>query len=78
MILGAAYTLWMYKRVIYGAVANDHVAALTDVNRREFWLLGVGRGRWCSGWACSRKPFIDVMHASVARSAARTSRSSKL
>ena len=40
LILGAAYTLWMYKRVIFGAVANDHVAALTDLNRREFWLLG--------------------------------------
>src|SRR5204862_6841826 len=40
MIVGAAYTLWMYKRVIYGAVANDEVAALTDLNRREFWLLG--------------------------------------
>ena len=39
MILGAAYTLWMYKRVIYGAIANAHVAALTDLNRREFWLL---------------------------------------
>jgi NADH-quinone oxidoreductase subunit M len=39
MILGAAYTLWMYKRVIYGPVANSRVAELTDVSRREFWLL---------------------------------------
>ena len=39
MILGAAYTLWMYKRVIYGAVANERVAKLTDLSRREFWLL---------------------------------------
>ena len=39
MILGAAYTLWMYKRVWFGAVANANVAALTDVSRREFWLL---------------------------------------
>ena len=51
LILGAAYTLWMYKRVIFGAVANDHVAELTDLNRREFWLLaavalrGAGDGR---------------------------------
>src|SRR4029079_2209750 len=39
MVLGAAYTLWMYKRVIYGAVANSRVARLTDDSRREFWLL---------------------------------------
>ena len=41
LILGAAYTLWLVKRVIFGAVANDHVAALTDVNAREFIVLGV-------------------------------------
>jgi NADH-quinone oxidoreductase subunit M len=39
LILGAAYSLWMYKRVIFGEVANEHVAALKDVNRREFWML---------------------------------------
>jgi len=65
LILGAAYTLWMYKRVIFGAVANDHVKTLTDVNRREFWMLGalaalvLAMGVW-------PKPFVDVMHASVA------------
>ena len=65
MILGAAYTLWMYKRVIFGAVANAHVAALADLSRREFWLLAVvavtvlAMGVW-------PKPFIDVMHLSVA------------
>jgi NADH-quinone oxidoreductase subunit M len=32
MIVGAAYTLWMYKRVVFGAVANHHVAELTDIN----------------------------------------------
>ncbi len=41
LVLGAAYTLWMVKRVIYGEVANDHVAALEDVGRREFLLLAV-------------------------------------
>src|SRR5512145_1794869 len=41
LILGAAYTLWMVKRVIFGAVANEQVAALTDVNAREFIVLGV-------------------------------------
>lgn len=40
LILGAAYTLWMVKRVIFGEVANDKVAALEDVNKREFWMLG--------------------------------------
>jgi len=39
LIFGAAYTLWMTKRVIYGAVANDDVAQLTDVNRRELVFL---------------------------------------
>ena len=39
MILSAAFSLWMYKRVVFGAVANDHVAALKDVNRREFGML---------------------------------------
>ena len=54
----------MYKRVIYGDVANAHVAALTDLNRREFWLLGalaaavLVMGVW-------PQPFIDVMHMSV-------------
>jgi len=41
LILGAAYTLWMVKRVIFGAVANEAVAALTDLNAREFIVLGV-------------------------------------
>jgi NADH-quinone oxidoreductase subunit M len=39
LIFGAAYTLWMVKRVIFGDVANDHVAALSDVSAREFWML---------------------------------------
>jgi NADH-quinone oxidoreductase subunit M len=64
LILGAAYTLWMYKRVIFGAVANANVAALSDLSRREFWLLGIvalavlAMGVW-------PMPFIDVMHNSV-------------
>jgi NADH-quinone oxidoreductase subunit M len=41
LILGAAYTLWMVKRVVFGEVANDRVAALQDLNRREFFILGV-------------------------------------
>jgi NADH-quinone oxidoreductase subunit M len=64
MILGAAYTLWMYKRVIFGAVANARVTALSDLSRREFWLLAavalavLAMGVW-------PKPLIDVMHVSV-------------
>jgi NADH-quinone oxidoreductase subunit M len=41
LVLGAAYTLWMVKRVVFGAVANDHVAELPDVSAREFWMLMV-------------------------------------
>jgi NADH-quinone oxidoreductase subunit M len=64
LILGAAYTLWMYKRVIFGDVANAHVAALTDLNRREFWLLATVAAAvlFMGVWP---KPFIDVMHMSV-------------
>ena len=41
LILGAAYTLWMVKRVIYGEVSNDSVATLDDLNSREFFILAV-------------------------------------
>src|SRR6185436_12211693 len=41
LVFGAAYTLWMYKRVIFGAVANDHVAQLQDLNGRELLVLGL-------------------------------------
>jgi len=65
LILGAAYTLWMYKRVIFGAVANDHVAALTDISRREFWLLAT-LVALVLAMGIYPKPFVDVMHSSVA------------
>ena len=41
LVLGAAYTLWMVKRVVFGDVANPNVAALKDVSAREFWMLMV-------------------------------------
>ncbi len=41
LIFGAAYTLWMVKRVFYGEVANHHVAALKDLNKREFLILAI-------------------------------------
>ncbi|PHS24939.1 MAG: NADH-quinone oxidoreductase subunit M [Methylophaga sp.] len=64
LILGAAYTLWMVKRVIFGEVANDNVAQLTDINRREFLMLSslaiivLAIGLWPA-------PLTEVMHASV-------------
>jgi NADH-quinone oxidoreductase subunit M len=64
MILGAAYTLWMYKRVWFGAVANDRVAALSDLSRREFWLLATVAAAVLA-MGLYPKPFTDVMHASV-------------
>src|SRR5678815_2502773 len=64
LIFGAAYTLWMYKRVIFGAVANERVQALTDLNGREMLVLGslAAAVLWMGIYP---KPFTDVMHASV-------------
>jgi NADH-quinone oxidoreductase subunit M len=64
LIFGAAYTLWMYKRVMFGAVANDHVKQLTDLNGRELIVLGslAVAVLWMGVYP---KPFTDVMHASV-------------
>ncbi len=64
LVLGAAYTLWMYKRVYFGAVANGEVAALTDINAREtlmFVVLAVA----VLAMGLYPKPFTDVMHVSV-------------
>ena len=64
MIVGAAYTLWMYKRVVFGAVSNHHVATLEDISAREFLvllLLAVG----ALGMGLYPKPFTEVMHSSV-------------
>ncbi len=65
LIFGAAYTLWMVKRVYFGAVANDHVKALADLNFREFIALGLLAVSvlWMGVYP---KPFTDVMDASVA------------
>jgi len=64
MILGAAYTLWMYKRVWFGAIGNDRVSALSDLSRREFWLLATVAAAVLA-LGLYPKPFTDVMHASV-------------
>jgi NADH-quinone oxidoreductase subunit M len=64
LIFGAAYTLWMYKRVIFGEVANPEVAALTDVNGREFLILAL-LAVCVLGMGLYPAPFTEVMHASV-------------
>ena len=64
LVIGAGYTLWMVKRVFFGEVGNERVAALTDLNKREFLILGLlaiavlGLGVWPD-------PLLEVMHASV-------------
>ena len=64
LILGAAYTLWMIKRVVFGAVANDEVAKLNDINGREFFCLFVLTilVLWIGLWPA---PLIEMMDASV-------------
>ncbi|CAG7601199.1 NADH-quinone oxidoreductase subunit M [Candidatus Vallotia tarda] len=64
LILGAAYTLWMVKRVYFGAVQNDHVAKLTDINYREFSVLTV-LALLILYMGIFPKPFMDLMHESV-------------
>lgn len=64
LIFGAAYTLWMYKRVVFGEVANASVQALSDINRREFALLAVLAAAVLA-MGIYPKPFTDPMHASV-------------
>jgi NADH-quinone oxidoreductase subunit M len=64
LILGAAYTLWLVKRVIFGPVANDHVAAMQDLNGREFLVLAMlavavlALGLWPA-------PLVQTMEATV-------------
>ena len=64
LVLGAAYTLWMVKRVVYGEVANDNVAALKDLNAREFIVLAILAasvllvGLWPA-------PLVDMMNSTI-------------
>ncbi len=64
LVFGAAYTLWMIKRVYFGDIANDNVRALTDINRREFVMLGLLAVATLY-MGVYPKPFTDVMHVSV-------------
>ena len=65
LVLGAAYTLWMVRRVVYGEVGNERVAAMPDVDRRELFILGVLAvsvlllGVWPA-------PLVDAMDATLA------------
>ena len=65
LIFGAAYTLWMFKRVYLGPVGNDDVKGLTDINGREFLMLALlaAATLWMGVYP---KPFTDVMNSSVA------------
>ncbi len=66
LIFGAAYTLWMYKRVYLGPVANDHVKELQDINCREFLILAILAAAVLY-MGLYPKPFTDVMDPSVAQ-----------
>jgi NADH-quinone oxidoreductase subunit M len=66
LILGAAYSLWMYKRVVFGSVDNANVAGLQDLNRREFWMLAVMAVAVLL-MGIYPKPVTDMTDASVAR-----------
>ncbi|MCW5653556.1 NADH-quinone oxidoreductase subunit M [Hydrogenophaga sp.] len=65
LIFGAAYSLWMFKRVYLGAIGNDNVRALLDINAREFLVLAV-LALAVLYMGIYPKPFTDVMDASVA------------
>ena len=64
LVLGAAYTLWMVKRVVFGKIANDGVASLQDINLREGIVLGTLAVAvlWLGLWPV---PLTDVMHSTV-------------
>ncbi|NKE65295.1 NADH-quinone oxidoreductase subunit M [Ramlibacter sp. RBP-2] len=65
LILGASFTLWMFKRVYLGPVANDHVRELTDINGREFLMLGL-LAVAVLAMGVYPKPFTDIMNVTVA------------
>jgi NADH-quinone oxidoreductase subunit M len=65
LILGAAYSLWMVKRVVFGAIGNKHVAELTDLNKREFFMFIV-LAALTLYMGLYPAPFTDTMQVSVA------------
>lgn len=64
LVLGAAYTLWMIKRVVYGEITNEKVKALVDVNGREKLVLGV-LAVCVLGLGIYPMPLLEVMHSTV-------------
>ena len=64
LVFGAAYTLWMFKRVYLGAAANDDVRALADINSREFLMLTL-LAVAVLYMGVYPKPFTDIMDTSV-------------
>ncbi|HEY8118106.1 MAG TPA: NADH-quinone oxidoreductase subunit M [Methylophilaceae bacterium] len=64
LIFGAAYTLWMVKRVFFGAVANQHVAELQDLSKREFFILAV-LALMVIGFGVYPQPLTEMTHATV-------------
>jgi NADH-quinone oxidoreductase subunit M len=64
LILGAAYSLWMYKRVVFGPIANNDVAQLKDINAREFVMLAL-LALLTLWMGIQPKPFTDVTEVSV-------------
>jgi len=64
LIFGAAYTLWMVKRVVFGAVGNDHVEHMQDISAREFLVLAT-LAVAVLAMGVYPKPFTEVMHVSV-------------
>jgi len=64
LILGAAYTLWMFKRVYLGPIANENVRSLSDIGSREFLILAL-LALAVLAMGVYPRPFTDVMNASV-------------
>jgi NADH-quinone oxidoreductase subunit M len=64
LVFGAAYTLWMYKRVIFGAVTNARIEKLQDINLREFLVLGV-LAVAVLAMGIYPAPIAEVLHVSV-------------
>jgi len=64
LILGAAYSLWLAKRVIFGAITNHHVSEMADLNKREFLMLGL-LAIAVLAMGLYPAPFTDAMQTSV-------------
>ncbi|MGZ8252839.1 MAG: NADH-quinone oxidoreductase subunit M, partial [Methylophilaceae bacterium] len=64
LIFGAAYTLWMVKRVFYGDIGNKHVAELVDINKREFLILAI-LAAMVLGFGLYPAPITEMTHATV-------------